>query len=172
MTTHLPVFGLSFPGPNVTVGSYRATTGREGRGYSATLLLDGTQIAAVNDYGDGGAPRVDWTDRAYSNVLADIAVGFTPGAGLFTPDLCSADPASQAAEEWILAELVTNEELRRKFDRASLKKTIILKVGGDVSASYMELNGPLSPAAETWIVGKYGPGQAQAWVRGAGWKVI
>lgn len=175
MTTSLPVFGLQFAGPNITIGSYRATTGREGRGYAATLLLDGVKVASFADWGDGGPPRITWSNKNQSHLLNDVAAGFTPGAGSYPKDLCESlttDGYAGAVDEWILNELSVHEELVRKFDRASVKKTIFLNGDANPAISHQELNSPLSPVMEAWLVDQPGMRNVRVWVKGTGWKAL
>lgn len=170
MPTHLPVYDLTLPGPTVAVKTFKGLTGQQGRGYDLTLTRDGLPAGTVTDYADGGAPRTHFTDRATEQDLIALAAVFPAGAGVFPAEYAETD--GQLALEWMLAELATHEELRRKFNRAAATKTVFLLDGQNPTESYHQLNTPFDARVEAHLLAEHGPNRVRVWIAGTGWRTL
>jgi hypothetical protein len=172
MTTHLPVYDLTLPGPSAfTVGTYRSFTARDGYGYAATLLRDGTEVARLFDDGDGGAAYAHWSHEDARAQFLDLAAVFPAGAGSMPADLCPIARNTDMVEEWLIGEFASHEYLRRSLDRATRTATAVLLPGQAAADAWTKIKAPYSERVEAYLRSHYGTGNVRLWTS-TGWTTV
>lgn len=120
------------PNGGYSVKGIKTFEGREGYGFNATLLRDGVPVAFCIDAGNGGMVNIEWNDgrngkeavllEAYCATLPPSPSGFT-----------GVDPIPMC-DEMFIAQLVDDEENRRRLVRLSKSKILFRLPTGNPDA--------------------------------------
>lgn len=105
-----------------TIASLKTFRGRQGQGFSATLLADGRKVATVTDEANGGAYWFTWLDKAAEAELDALAASLPKrslgaGYGDFQPD-----------RDTVLDDMVQAEQLRKLL----ATKVVMARPDGEV----------------------------------------
>lgn len=131
---------------NYSVKGIKTFTGREGKGFNATLYRDGKKIAMVSDMADGGMLRFDWVD--YSAREEDKLDAYC--ATLPKTDLGYGMRSVDTDKDLFVSRLVEDADIRKKMSSQLRKKTVFIADG----VAYTSPS-PFSPATRDALLSKF-----------------
>lgn len=129
-----------------SVKNIKTFTGREGKGFNATLYRDGKKIAMVSDMADGGMLRFDWVD--YSAREEDKLDAYC--ATLPKTELGHGLRAVPTDKDLFVSRLVEDAEIRKKMTSQLRKKTVFI----DGGVAYTSPS-PYSPSTRAALLSKF-----------------
>lgn len=102
---------------NYQIRNLKTLRGREGRGYTGALYLDDRKIADVEDFADGGPPRVTGMNADDQRALRAYVIA------TMDPDL-GGERYAYLAEEMLIASLADDADLLIRARRMLKAKTL------------------------------------------------
>lgn len=155
------------PKPSLELRRLQSFAGRQGEGFSLTLVIDGVRAAEVHNAADGGVYRWRWLEsgRGAPAVRAARAKWDAYVASL-PPEGVADGSAFQPDADYALAALVDEHEeakrLKAKLRRACRTKTLF-RLPSHGPREWLEVARPFTPALKAAIEARY-PGVALTFI--------